>query len=228
MDLTFKSTPSYQFESSWLYLVSLNYFYLKQSFYISFFKPAGDYFLATLLLVVLLPVMLLVILVNYLLNGHFLFIQNRPGLKGEIFRIYKLKTLVDHSIEGKDTPTKFGAFLRKASLDEIPQIINVLRGEMSFIGPRPLLEEYLPLYNCNHSKRHNLLPGITGLAQVNGRNTAPWQQRLDSDTQYVEQVSFTLDLKIILMSLTAITKTKEVNAVGHIGAEKFKGYYAKQ
>jgi undecaprenyl phosphate N,N'-diacetylbacillosamine 1-phosphate transferase len=191
------------------------------------FKPAGDYSFALLLLILLTPLMLVVICFNYVLYGHLLFVQRRPGRKGKIFNIYKLRTLINNGGDN-NTPTRFGSFLRKSSLDEVPQIINILKGEMSFVGPRPLLEEYLQLYNNEHSKRHNLLPGITGLAQVRGRNATPWQQRLDFDSEYVSKVSFNIDFKILLFTILAVGRTKEVNTVGLVGSEKFQGYYAKQ
>lgn len=200
---------------------------LKQRIYTSIFKPAGDYFLAIFLLIFLMPLMIIVITINFLLYGHFIYVQKRPGLNGKVFSIYKLRTLKNDQYGANATPTKFGSFLRKSSLDEVPQIINILKGEMSFVGPRPLLEEYLPLYSIDHSKRHNRLPGITGLAQVKGRNSTPWIQRLDLDFLYVREISFMLDLKILLLTFLAIFRVDEVDSTGFIGSQKFQGYYGK-
>jgi lipopolysaccharide/colanic/teichoic acid biosynthesis glycosyltransferase len=170
--------------------------------------------------------------------GFFLFLQNsgtplfsqvRPGLKEKLFTIYKLKTMQDtRDDQGVLLPdnqriTPLGKIIRKLSLDELPQFWNVLKGDMSFVGPRPLLPEYLPLYNKKQKNRHNLKPGITGWAQVKGRNTISWQQKFEYDLWYIENQSFILDLKILLFTVGKIFKTQEVNASGLNTMERFNG-----
>lgn len=200
---------------------------VKRGIYQSLIKPIFDFILAVLLIVLLTPLLILICLINYLLYGHIIFVQQRPGLRSKIFSIYKFQTLRSDStglLSDEQRLTTFGNFLRRFSLDELPQLINIIRGQMSFIGPRPYLVEYLPLYNKEHSKRHYVKPGITGLAQVNGRNTLDWQKRLDFDIEYVKNISLSMDLKLLLLTFVQLGKLKETNEEGHVGSTRFTGY----
>ena len=158
-----------------------------------------------------------------------LFRQVRPGQDGKPFEIYKFRTMSDERDEnGELLPdeqrmTPVGTFIRKSSIDELPQLINVLKGDISLVGPRPLLMEYLPLYNDEQKKRHNVKPGITGWAQVNGRNAISWDQKFKLDVWYAENQSFKLDMYIIYKTVINILQRKDINAPNHVTAEKFKG-----
>lgn len=158
-----------------------------------------------------------------------LFRQIRPGQYGEPFEIYKFRTMSDKRDEkGELLPdeqrmTPVGSFIRKSSIDELPQLINVLKGDISLIGPRPLLMEYLPLYNDEQKKRHNVKPGITGWAQVNGRNVITWDAKFKLDVLYAENQSFKLDMYILYKTIINILKRKDINAPNHVTAEKFRG-----
>jgi lipopolysaccharide/colanic/teichoic acid biosynthesis glycosyltransferase len=170
-------------------------------------------------LVILSPIILVLTLLLFYINKGFpFFYQRRPGKKGKIFKIIKFKTMTDEVDEnGNLLPdfkrmTKVGNFVRKCSLDEIPQLFSVLKGDMSIIGPRPLLEEYLPLYSEEQLKRHNVRPGITGWAQVNGRNSIDWNDKFKLDVYYVENLSFFLDLKILFMTVIKVFKSEGVNS----------------
>ena len=198
--------------------------------YRSFIKPGFDFCFAFLILCITLPLLFILGILLFLQNsGTPLFSQVRPGLKEKPFTIYKLKTMQDtRDDQGVLLPdnqrvTPLGRIIRKLSLDELPQFWNVLKGDMSFVGPRPLLPEYLPLYNKDQKKRHNLKPGITGWAQVKGRNTISWQQKFEYDLWYIENQSFILDLKILLFTVGKIFKTQEVNASGLNTMERFNG-----
>ena len=198
--------------------------------YRSFIKPGFDFCFAFLILCITLPLLFILGFLLFLQNsGTPFFSQVRPGLKEKLFTIYKLKTMRDiRDDQGVLLPdnqrvTPLGRIIRKLSLDELPQFWNVLKGDMSFVGPRPLLPEYLPLYNKDQKKRHNLKPGITGWAQVKGRNTISWQQKFKYDLWYIENQSFILDLKILLFTVGKIFKTQEVNASGLNTMEQFNG-----
>ena len=198
--------------------------------YRSFIKPGFDFCFAFLIICITLPLLFILGFLLFLQNsGTPLFSQVRPGLKEKPFTIYKLKTMQDtRDDQGVLLPdnqriTPLGKIIRKLSLDELPQFWNVLNGDMSFVGPRPLLPEYLPLYNKKQKNRHNLKPGITGLAQVKGRNTISWQQKFEYDLWYIENQSFILDLKILLFTVGKIFKTQEVNASGLNTMERFNG-----
>lgn len=179
-----------------------------------FFKRTLDILLSFVILVLCSPILIITFILLLVANkGEALFIQRRPGKNAKIFEIIKFKSMNDKKgPNGKLLPdgeriTKVGHFVRKTSLDEIPQLLNVLKGDMSLIGPRPLLIEYLPLYNEEQSKRHNVRPGITGWAQINGRNTVPWPERFALDVWYVNNISFLLDLKILwLTALKVVTR----------------------
>ncbi len=185
--------------------------------YKSYFKRTIDFFMSLILLVILSPIMVLVLILLFLsTRRNPFFIQTRPGLNEKSFRIIKLKTMNDNKSEnGTLLPdaqrlTTIGRFVRKTSLDEIPQLINVLMGDMAIIGPRPLLVRYLPHYSERERLRHSVRPGITGLAQVNGRNTVGWTERLSFDVDYVENLSLKLDLKIIYKTILKVVSSENI------------------
>ena len=198
--------------------------------YRSFFKRLIDLILASILLVLTLPFTLAAALLLFFANqGHVFFVQQRPGWHGKPFRIIKFKTMNDRRDgNGQLLPdairlTKIGRLVRKTSVDELPQLINVLRGDISLIGPRPLLTEYLPLYNAAQRRRHQVRPGITGWAQVNGRNTISWERKFDYDIHYVDNLSFGLDAKIFFLTILKILKGEGISADNSATMEKFKG-----
>ncbi|EJR65199.1 hypothetical protein IIO_01383 [Bacillus cereus VD115] len=182
-----------------------------------------------LLFVCLLPILLVAILVRLKLGSPILFKQQRPGLHEKPFNLYKFRTMSDKRdnqgelFPDQDRLTTFGGILRKYSLDELPQLINVIKGDLSLVGPRPLLMEYLPLYSSKQAKRHNVKPGITGWAQINGRNSITWEEKFELDIWYVENRSFLLDMKIIVLTITKVFKTEGINHVGHVTMERFTG-----
>ena len=198
--------------------------------YKTYLKRLLDLVLSFIGLLVLSPILLLVILLLAIANnGKPFFFQMRPGLNGHLFKIIKFKTMNDKKdsngklLNDSLRLTKIGNFVRKTSLDEIPQLINVLKGDMSLIGPRPLLPEYLPLYNDEQKKRHNVRPGITGWAQVNGRNTINWQQKFEYDVWYVQHLNFKLDIKIIIQTFQKVLKSEGIYASSTIVMNRFKG-----
>ena len=193
-------------------------------------KKFFDLLLIFLSLPLTLPIyLLLFILVLYKFKFPVLFKQSRPGLNKKIFNIYKFRTMTNaFDKDGILLPdelrlTKFGKFLRSTSLDELPSLWNVLKGDMSLIGPRPLLLEYLPLYSAHQVRRHEAKPGITGWAQVNGRNTISWSEKFDLDIWYVDNHSIWLDIKILLMTLKKVINRSGINQEGQATMEKFKG-----
>ena len=195
-----------------------------------YIKPLGDFFIALLLLIILSPIILLTAIFLYRVNhGKVFFFQQRPGLNSMPFKIIKFKTMRDAFDEnGIPLPdevrlTKTGKIVRSASLDELLQLVNVMKGDMSLIGPRPLLMQYLSRYNSEQTKRHNVKPGITGWAQVNGRNAISWDQKFKYDVEYVEKQSFLLDIKILCMTFTNVLQRKGISADGHVTMEEFKG-----
>ncbi len=203
---------------------------MRCSVYRRFFKPLLDKLLAITLLLLLWPVMLATAIAIYLWDGSpILFRQERPGYKGKIFTIYKFRTMTnERDANGELLPdeqrlTGVGKIIRSLSLDELPQLFNILKGDMSFIGPRPLLKEYLPLYNERQRKRHDVKPGITGWAQVNGRNLLDWPMRFEYDVWYVEHLSFWLDLKILWLTLIKVLRREGISGEGIVTMEKFKG-----
>lgn len=157
------------------------------------------------------------------------FTQKRPGLNGRVFKMYKFRTMQDiKDINGNLLPdeermTKLGSFLRSSSLDELPGLLNVIKGDMSLVGPRPLLVQYLPLYNKRQSRRHDVRPGITGWAQVNGRNAISWEEKFELDIWYVENQSLLLDLKVLLLTVKKVFFREGISAEGHVTVEPFKG-----
>lgn len=198
--------------------------------YRNFIKPLFDALIALIILVVLSPVILLTTLLLFIANnGKPFFFQQRPGMHGRIFRIVKFKTMNDKKdaqgnlLPDADRLTLIGKIVRKTSLDELPQLINVLKGDMSLVGPRPLLVEYLPLYNAQQARRHDVKPGITGWAQVNGRNSISWEDKFRHDVYYVDHVSLALDVRILFMTVAKVFRAKGVNQTDITTMEKFKG-----
>jgi lipopolysaccharide/colanic/teichoic acid biosynthesis glycosyltransferase len=198
--------------------------------YRQFIKPLCDFFIALFLLIILSPIILLTAILLFLANnGKVFFFQQRPGLNSKLFRIVKFKTMRDvFNQEGIPLPdvmriTRVGSFVRSVSLDELLQLINVLKGDMSLVGPRPLLMQYLTRYTPQQAKRHNVKPGITGWAQVNGRNAISWEQKFKLDIEYIEKQSFVLDLKILWMTFLNVLQRKDVSTDGHVSMEEFKG-----
>ena len=194
-------------------------------------KPFMDRMGALLLLAMLSPVFLLTIAAVYVSLGRpVFFVQRRPGYRGKPFYIYKLRTMDERRDEnGNLLPDEqrlhgAGKLIRSLSLDELPQLFNVLKGDMSFVGPRPLLEEYLPLYNDEQKRRHDVKPGITGWAQVNGRNAISWREKFALDVWYVDHLSFALDAKIAFLTVKKVFAREGVSAQGHVTVEKFNGH----
>lgn len=193
-------------------------------------KNISDRLFALFLLVLLSPLLLLLVVLLAIQNrGTPFFTQVRPGKNTRFFTIYKLKTMRDtRNAKGELLPdmeriTFLGKIIRKLSLDELPQLWNVLKGEMSFVGPRPLLPEYVPLYSKEQNKRHDVLPGITGWAQVNGRNSLSWEEKFKLDVDYVNNQSLGLDLKILLMTIVKVVKSEGVNVDETLTMEPFNG-----
>lgn len=198
--------------------------------YTGFIKPAFDKLSALIVLIIALPVLLIAFVCLLIANrGKVWFIQERPGREGRIFNIIKLKTMNDATdSNGNLLPddkrlTWVGKFIRKTSIDELPQLLNVLKGDMSIVGPRPLLTEYLALYDEQQKKRHHVRPGITGWAQVNGRNSISWQEKFALDTWYVEHVSFSLDIKILFLTVAKVVKAEGISGQSTQTMEKFRG-----
>lgn len=201
-----------------------------KSVYQKWGKRALDICFSALALVVLSPVLLIVaLLVKIKLGSPIIFKQNRPGKDEVIFSMYKFRTMTDaKDANGNYLPdnvrlTKFGQLLRATSLDELPELWNILKGDMSFVGPRPLLVEYLPLYNENQRKRHSVRPGLTGLAQVKGRNAISWGEKFEYDCLYVSKYSFSLDLYIFFSTFITIIKREGVSSESSVTNEKFEG-----
>ncbi|QOP41455.1 undecaprenyl phosphate N,N'-diacetylbacillosamine 1-phosphate transferase [Sulfurimonas marina] len=193
-------------------------------------KRLFDFLLAFILIILFSPLYIVISLLIWLNMGRpILFRQKRPGYKEKIFSIYKFRTMTNEKDQNGDLlPDKqrlvgLGKFIRTTSLDELPQLLNVLKGEMSFVGPRPLLIEYLDLYNEQQKKRHDVKPGITGWAQVNGRNAISWEQKFEYDVWYVEHQSFWLDMKILWMTFLKVLKRSDISSSSHVTMEKFKG-----
>ncbi|HWR65296.1 MAG TPA: sugar transferase [Bellilinea sp.] len=193
-------------------------------------KRIFDVIISSLVLVIFSPVMAAIALILLIKHGRpVIFSQPRPGLKGKVFTLYKFRSMsneYDHSgkpLSDTQRITPFGRFLRATSLDELPELYNVLRGEMSLIGPRPLLVEYLPRYSAEQNRRHDVLPGISGWAQVNGRNALSWEQKFALDVWYVDHWSFWLDLKIIFMTIWAVLRRHNITPPGQSSMEEFLG-----
>lgn len=198
--------------------------------YERYFKRPLDIILSLIAIIVLSPLMLIIaVLVRIYLGSPVIFKQQRPGLNEKIFTMYKFRTMTDERDEnGELLPdserlTKFGKFLRSTSLDELPELFNILKGDMSIVGPRPLLVEYLPLYNEHQKRRHKVRPGLSGLAQVSGRNAISWEERFDLDVEYVDNISFLLDIKIIFLTLKKVILREGINSNTSVTMEPFRG-----
>lgn len=194
------------------------------------FKRVIDFILALIGFVLLSPIFIFVTIgLFFANNGKPFFFQTRPGKNGKLFKIVKFKTMNDKKdaagnlLSDEHRLTKIGSFVRKTSLDEIPQLINVLKGDMSLIGPRPLLVHYLPLYNDFQKQRHNIRPGITGWAQINGRNAISWEQKFEYDVWYVTHCSFLLDVKILFLTAKKVFVSEGISQEGQATMEVFKG-----
>ncbi|CUV66263.1 putative UDP-galactose phosphate transferase (WeeH) [Sulfurovum sp. enrichment culture clone C5] len=191
-------------------------------------KRAFDFILALFLILLFLPIFIILSLCIYFTMGSpILFRQLRPGLHEKIFTIYKFRTMSEEKdangglLSDDIRLGRLGMFIRSTSLDELPQLFNILNGDMSFVGPRPLLVDYLSLYNENQKKRHDVLPGVTGWAQVNGRNAISWEEKFELDLWYVEHHSFWLDIKILWLTLLKVIKRSGISSTNSVTAEKF-------
>ncbi len=198
--------------------------------YKNFIKLVIDFVLALVGFLFLSPVFVMVTIGLFFANdGKPFFFQLRPGKNGKIFKIIKFKTMTDKKDENgnllpdADRLTKIGSFVRKTSLDEIPQLLNVIKGDMSLVGPRPLLPKYLELYNDFQRRRNEVKPGITGWAQVNGRNSISWEKKFEYDVWYVDNVSFLLDIKILILTVLKVVKSEGINEQGQATSNEFKG-----
>ena len=198
--------------------------------YRKYIKRVLDFTLSLIALIILSPIYLvLAILVRIKLGSPIIFKQERPGLNEKIFTLYKFRTMTDEKDEnGNLLPdevrlTKFGKFLRSTSLDELPELINIIKGDMSIVGPRPLLVEYLPLYNEKQRCRHNVRPGLTGYAQISGRNSISWEEKFNDDLMYIENITFMEDLKIVLKTVLKVVKRDGISQEGNATMEKFTG-----
>ncbi|KAF0195912.1 MAG: sugar transferase [Bacteroidetes bacterium] len=199
--------------------------------YIRLIKPTIDFILATLGLLLLSPVILTLTLILFIVNkGRPFFLQDRPGFRGDTFRLVKFRTMRDlYDEQGRPLPDKqrttiVGKFIRSASLDELPQLINVIMGDMSLVGPRPLLVRYLALYTPEQARRHKVKPGITGWTQVNGRNSLSWSKKFELDVWYVDHISLSLDIKIIAMTVLKVFKREGIDASDTRTMEAFNGH----
>jgi lipopolysaccharide/colanic/teichoic acid biosynthesis glycosyltransferase len=193
-------------------------------------KRIFDLFISLFSLIILFPIVLITaVLVRIKLGSPILFTQERPGLHGNVFKMMKFRTMLDavdkngNQLPDDQRMTSFGGFLRSASLDELPGLFNVLKGDMSLVGPRPLLVQYLPLYSAVQAKRHNVRPGITGWAQVNGRNAISWEDKFKFDIWYVDNQSLWLDVKILLLTVKKVFVREGISADGEVTMQAFKG-----
>jgi len=197
---------------------------------INIMKRFCDFVCSLIGLIILSPLILIIGLLIYMkLGSPIIFMQQRPGLHEKVFYVYKFRTMTDECDENGDLLpdhirlTTFGKMLRKLSLDELPQLFNVLKGDISLVGPRPLLMEYLVLYTPEQARRHEVRPGITGWAQINGRNAITWEEKFELDVWYVDNQTFLLDLKILFITVIKVFKSEGISQAGHVTIEKFKG-----
>ena len=202
----------------------------KKGVYERFIKRPQDFLCALLATIVLSPVLLITaILVRIKLGSPVIFTQDRPGKDGKIFKLYKFRTMTNKTdnsgnlLPDKDRMTGFGKTLRNTSLDELPELFNMLKGDMAVVGPRPLLVKYLPRYNAQQARRHEVRPGFTGLAQVHGRNAISWEEKFDWDVKYVDHITFLGDWKIILETVKTVLRREGINAVGEATMGEFMG-----
>lgn len=193
-------------------------------------KRILDILLSLIAIILLIPVFLIVyLLVKLKLDSPALFVQERPGKDGKVFKMYKFRTMTNEKdSNGQYLPdevrlTKFGKLLRTTSLDELPELWNILKGDMSIVGPRPLLIEYLSIYDDHQIQRHNVRPGLTGLAQVKGRNSLSWEEKFDLDVEYVNNVNFLMDIKIVLLTILIVFKREGISSSQSVTMEPFKG-----
>lgn len=202
----------------------------KQHKFYSKIKRILDFIISLIALIVFSPIMIIVAILVYVkLGSPIIFKQDRPGKDGKVFKMYKFRTMLDsynkfgEALPDEERLTKFGKILRSTSLDELPELINVIKGDMSLVGPRPLLVEYLELYSEEQNRRHDVRPGITGWAQVNGRNSIGWNEKLNLDVEYVDNLSFLLDIKILFLTVYKVFKRDGINQDGNVTIEKFTG-----
>lgn len=198
--------------------------------YAKFFKRVIDFTLSLIALIVLSPILLILVIVTAIvMKGNPFFTQCRPGKDEKIFKLIKFRTMTNERDEnGNLLPddirlNKFGKFLRGTSLDELPELLNILKGDMSIVGPRPLLVKYLPLYNDEQRRRHDVRPGLTGNAQANGRNALSWEDKFKLDIEYVDNISFTFDVKIIIDTVKTVIKRDGISSESSVTMEEFKG-----
>lgn len=198
--------------------------------YAKYFKRLLDFLLSLFALILISPIILILILIGaFAMKGNPFFTQLRPGKDEKIFRLIKFRTMTcEKDIYGNLLPsanrlTKYGAFLRKTSLDELPELINIIKGDMSFIGPRPLLVDYLPLYNSEQKHRHDIRPGLTGYAQVNGRNLITWTEKFKLDIEYINNISFAIDLKIFFRTILLVFKRDGISPKKSSICERYNG-----
>lgn len=198
--------------------------------YANFFKRLIDFILSACAIIVLgIPLLIVALLIKVKLGSPVLFKQRRPGKNGDIFEIYKFRTMTDERdangnlLPDNERLTDFGKLLRSTSIDELPEILNIVKGDMAIIGPRPLLEEYLPLYNEEQAHRHDVRPGLTGWAQINGRNTISWEDKFKYDVEYVRNISFMFDLKIFFLTIKKVFVREGINASAEVTMDKFRG-----
>ncbi|MDY5859957.1 MAG: sugar transferase [Eubacteriales bacterium] len=197
--------------------------------YSKYIKRALDFIISLLALTVLSPLLLVLTLVGAVkMRGNPFFVQERPGRNGRVFRLIKLRSMTNEKKNGELLPdeerlTGYGRFLRRTSLDELPELLNILVGHMSIVGPRPLLVKYLPLYNEHQARRHEVRPGLTGWAQVNGRNSITWEQKFDYDVWYVDHVSFALDVRIVMMTVRSVLKREGISGENNATMAEFEG-----
>ena len=202
----------------------------KKSIYEKYIKRILDFTLSLIALICLSPILLIVaILVRIKLGSPVIFKQKRPGKNEKIFTLYKFRTMTDEKDDNGDLLpdsqrlTKFGKFLRSTSLDELPELINIIKGEMAIVGPRPLLVKYLPLYNEKQKHRHDVRPGLTGYAQANGRNAISWEEKFEDDLKYIESITLVNDIKIILKTIKKVIKRNDISQENNATIEEFKG-----
>lgn len=195
-----------------------------------FLKRSFDFICALIALILLFPILIIIaILIRIKLGSPIFFLQERVGKDNKVFKIIKFRTMRDirdkngNLLVDEERMTSFGKTMRSLSIDELPELINILKGDMSIVGPRPLLVQYLPLYNDEQIKRHNTLPGLTGWAQINGRNNLSWNEKFDLDLWYVKNRSFKLDLKIIFLTIYKVIKREDINKEGQATTEYFNG-----
>ncbi|WP_294363461.1 sugar transferase [uncultured Clostridium sp.] len=195
-----------------------------------FLKRSFDFICALIALILLFPILIIIaILIRIKLGSPIFFLQERVGKDNKVFKIIKFRTMRDirdkngNLLADEERMTSFGKTMRSLSIDELPELINILKGDMSIVGPRPLLVQYLPLYNDEQIKRHNTLPGLTGWAQINGRNNLSWNEKFDLDLWYVKNRSFKLDLKIIFLTIYKVIKREDINKEGQATTEYFNG-----